>query len=68
MLADGSLLALDPAHRPGCTLHRSHPTDVARTEHLTFIASSSRDEAGPTNNWMSPNEARARVGLCSTGS
>jgi phosphoenolpyruvate carboxykinase (GTP) len=62
MLADGTLVALNPERAPGCTLHRSHPTDVARTEHLTFIASRQKDDAGPTNNWMSPDEARARVG------
>lgn len=62
MLADGTLLRLDPGQAPGCTLHRSHPSDVARTEHLTFIASVKKDDAGPTNNWMSPDEARARVG------
>ncbi len=61
MLADGSLHALDPRAAPGCYLHRSHPTDVARTEHLTFIASRTREAAGPTNNWMSPEEARRRV-------
>jgi phosphoenolpyruvate carboxykinase (GTP) len=61
MLADGTLLGLDPAAAPGSYLHRSHPSDVARTEHLTFIASRERDDAGPTNNWMSPGEARSRV-------
>ena len=44
MLADGTLLALNPPAAPGSTLHRSHPSDVARTEHLTFI--SSRNEGG----------------------
>jgi phosphoenolpyruvate carboxykinase (GTP) len=61
MLADGTLMRLSPRDAPGCTLHRSHPTDVARTEHLTFIASRVKDDAGPTNNWMSPDEARQRV-------
>jgi phosphoenolpyruvate carboxykinase (GTP) len=62
MLADGTLIALNRERAPGCTLHRSHPSDVARTEHLTFIASRRPEDAGPTNNWMSPDEARARVG------
>ena len=62
MLADGTLLRLNPERAPGCTLHRSHPTDVARTEHLTFICSARPEDAGPTNNWMSPADARARVG------
>ena len=61
MLADGTLSALDPAAAPGSYLHRCHPSDVARTEHLTFIASRTREAAGPTNNWMSPEEARQRV-------
>jgi phosphoenolpyruvate carboxykinase (GTP) len=62
MLADGTLVALSRERAPGCTLHRSHPSDVARTEHLTFIASRRQEDAGPTNNWMSPDQARARVG------
>jgi phosphoenolpyruvate carboxykinase (GTP) len=62
MLADGTLHRLDPVQAPGCTLHRSHPSDVARTEHLTFIASRNREDAGPTNNWMAPAEARQKVG------
>jgi len=61
MLADGTLVGLNPAAAPGSYLHRSHPSDVARTEHLTFIASRTREDAGPTNNWMSPEEARQRV-------
>jgi phosphoenolpyruvate carboxykinase (GTP) len=61
MLRDGTLERLDPSEAPGSYLHRSHPSDVARTEHLTFIASRSRDDAGPTNNWMAPQEARERV-------
>ena len=35
----------------------AHPSDVARTEHLTFICSDSAEEVGPTNNWMSPGRA-----------
>src|SRR5262245_12847565 len=62
MLRDGSLIELNQASYPGCFLHRSNPNDVARTEHLTFICSENRDEAGPTNNWMSPARARERLG------
>ena len=67
MLDDGILLKLNDKEAPGCTLHRSHPTDVARTEHLTFIASQRQDEAGPTNNWMAPGEAREKVGRLFSG-
>jgi len=62
MLADGTLLALNPRTYPNCYLHRSHPQDVARTEQLTFICSRAREEAGPTNNWMAPAEAKAKAG------
>jgi phosphoenolpyruvate carboxykinase (GTP) len=62
MLADGTLLRLHPSAAPGSTLHRSHPSDVARTEHLTFIASREKGAAGPTNIWIAPAEARSRIG------
>jgi phosphoenolpyruvate carboxykinase (GTP) len=61
MLADGTLRPLNGSAFPNCHLHRSHPSDVARTEHLTFICSETKEEAGPTNNWMSPAEAEKRV-------
>src|SRR6266849_4370170 len=61
MVADGSLIPLDSVRFPHSFLHRSHPSDVARTEQLTFICSESEADAGPTNNWMSPDEARSRV-------
>ena len=41
--------------------HRSHPTDVARTEHLTFVCHPKKEDAGPNNNWMEPGEAKAKV-------
>src|SRR6266542_3385637 len=62
MLGDGTLLALNPRTYPNCYLHRSHPSDVARTEQLTFICTRERQDAGPTNNWMPPDEAKDRVG------
>jgi phosphoenolpyruvate carboxykinase (GTP) len=62
MLQDGTLIRLNEREAPGCTLHRSHPSDVARTEHLTFIASRGQQDAGPTNNWMAPQDAKAKVG------
>ena len=61
MLADGTLVRLNETVHPNSYLHRSHPQDVARTEHLTFICTEKREDAGPTNNWMSPSEARERV-------
>src|SRR5262245_38513111 len=67
-LASGELIELNQQKLPGCYLHRSAPHDVARTEHLTFICTVRRDDAGPTNNWMSPAEARAKVTPLLTGS
>jgi phosphoenolpyruvate carboxykinase (GTP) len=60
-VSEGVLQALDADALPGCFYHRSAPNDVARTEHLTFICTTERDDAGPTNNWMAPAEARARL-------
>jgi phosphoenolpyruvate carboxykinase (GTP) len=46
---------------PTAYLHFSHPTDVARTEKLTFICHSDRETTGPNNNWMAPREAKRRL-------
>jgi len=43
---------------PNAYLHRSHPSDVARTENLTFVCHSSKELTGPNNNWMAPNQAK----------
>ena len=61
MLASGELIALNHQTYPNCYLHRSHASDVARTEHLTFICTPNKDDVGPTNNWMSHADAKARV-------
>ncbi len=57
----GDLLPLNQQKLPGCHLHRSHPNDVARTEKLTFICTRSEEDAGPTNNWMAPDDARQKL-------
>ena len=57
----GVLIPLNPAKRPGCYLHRSNPNDVARVEHLTFICTKTQEAAGPTNNWMAPEEAYGKL-------
>jgi phosphoenolpyruvate carboxykinase (GTP) len=68
MLQDGTLLPLNPKTYPNCYLHRSHPSDVARTEQLTFICSREKDAAGPTNNWIAPIEAKSTAGALFRGS
>ena len=60
-VATGELIPLNQEKMPGCYLHRSASHDVARTEHLTFISTEKKEEAGPNNNWMSPAESRAKL-------
>ena len=61
MQADGSLIPLNPDTHPGCWLHRSHPDDVARVEHLTFVCTREASAAGANNHWMAPDEAHAKM-------
>ncbi|MBI1978034.1 MAG: phosphoenolpyruvate carboxykinase (GTP) [Candidatus Omnitrophica bacterium] len=60
-LSSGELIELNPKKLPGCFLHRTAQNDVARTENLTFICTLRKEDAGPNNNWMSPNEAYAKA-------
>src|SRR5436190_22320414 len=57
----GELILLNQQKLPGCYLHRSASHDVARTEHLTFISTREKEDAGPNNNWMAPADARAKL-------
>ena len=61
MEADGTLVRLNEATHPRSWLHRSHPEDVARVEHLTFVCTPEQEDAGPNNHWMPPAEAHARI-------
>ena len=61
MQQGGILSALDQASYPDCYLHLSDPNDVARVEHLTYVCTADRDEAGPNNNWMPPAEAHTKM-------
>jgi phosphoenolpyruvate carboxykinase (GTP) len=66
-VASGVLLPLNAEKLPGCYLHRSHPGDVARVEHLTFICTKTRAEAGPNNNWIAPEDAYRKLGALFDG-
>jgi phosphoenolpyruvate carboxykinase (GTP) len=56
-IATGEILPLNQDKLPGCFLHRTAANDVARTEHLTYICTKRKHDAGPNNNWMSPSAA-----------
>jgi phosphoenolpyruvate carboxykinase (GTP) len=67
-VADHTLIPLNPKTHPDCYLHRSDPSDVARTEHLTFVCTKNKDDAGPNNNWMDPKEAHKKLDQLFQGS
>jgi phosphoenolpyruvate carboxykinase (GTP) len=61
MVESGTFIRLNAEQWPHCYYARSDPDDVARVESRTFICSLSKENAGPTNNWVNPFEMRKRL-------
>ena len=68
LIREGQTNLLNSKTYPNCILHRSDPTDVARTEKVTYICSRGPENAGPTNHWMAPEEAKKKMGSLFDGS
>ena len=61
LVEKGTLIKLNEEKRPNSFLARSHPSDVARVESRTFISTETPEGAGPTNNWVAPDELKAEM-------
>lgn len=64
----GEMIKLNQEKLPGCYYHRTAENDVARVESRTFICTPTKEEAGPINNWMAPDEMYAKLKKLYTGS
>ncbi len=60
-VSTGEMIKLNEEKLPGCYYHRTAENDVARVEDRTFICTPTKEEAGPINNWMAPDEMYAKL-------
>lgn len=67
-LATGEMIELNKEKLPGCLYYRTQPKDVARDEKRTVICTKTKEGAGPTNNWVDPEEMYAKMGALFDGS
>ncbi|NLM10239.1 MAG: phosphoenolpyruvate carboxykinase (GTP) [Clostridiaceae bacterium] len=67
LVDSGMAVELNQDKLPGCYLFRSDASDVARVENRTFIASRKQEDAGPTNNWIDPDELKKTMTELYTG-
>ncbi len=58
LVEQGTFTRLNPQLRPNSFWCVSDPGDVARVEDRTFICAEKEEDAGPTNNWIAPDEMR----------
>jgi phosphoenolpyruvate carboxykinase (GTP) len=67
-VSTGEMIRLNEEKLPGCLYHRTDANDVARTEHLTFICTRHKEDAGPTNNWLAPEDGYKKASSYFAGS
>ena len=67
-LDTGEMLELNQEKLPGCLYYRTNPKDVARDEKRTVICTTRKEDAGPTNNWVAPQEMYDKMSKLFDGS
>ncbi len=67
-LSTGEMIELNQEKLPGCLYYRTKPKDVARDEKRTIICTTRKEDAGPTNNWVAPDEMYAKLSELFDGS